>query len=560
MSEDTRYYRTGQFAEMSGVTKRALRYYDRIGLLKPGAVSESGQRLYSEDDLLRLQQIVTLKFIGFSLEQIRSVLEQRDIQLSALLAMQREWLEDKIGQLRLAVQAIREAERVVGQGKSGSEKMKRIIEVIEVEAKRDWQQEFLVAAVNGNEEKARIALAANKAMVGSNLYAAAAAGEPEAVRDILSREPALATKPGGPEHWEPILYLSFSCFLKNPLYNDRFVRTAKLLLEHGANANAYCLQKNDPYKRKLSCLYGAAGLNGNAAVAEILLEAGADPNDGESVYHAAELPRHECLELLYRYGADVNATPALFRKLDFDDYAGVKWFLEHGADLDRTLGDNGTPLHWAVYRERSSPTVELLLKHGARINAKRPDGKTAYALAVRYGQRELAELLRSYGASTDTDRTDRLFGAYAAADRRAVLDMLQTDPSLLPSLSDQDRMMLIEFAELNKDGAVSLMLETGFDSSISKEAGTALHVAAWFGHIETVRVLLRHGTSLSARNAYGGTPLSSAIHGSVHCLAPRRGYHAAVVELLIQAGAAVPEKAGGSRDVYELLCERGAAE
>ncbi|CAH8706668.1 ankyrin repeat domain-containing protein [Paenibacillus melissococcoides] len=109
-------------------------------------------------------------------------------------------------------------------------------------------------------------------------------------------------------------------------------------------------------------------------MAQVLLEAGADPNDGESLYHAAESPEFECLDLLYRYGADVNATPALFRKLD------------------------GTPLHWAVVRGRSPFIVELLLKHGAPVNARRGDGKTAYMLAVRYGQRELTDTLERHGA------------------------------------------------------------------------------------------------------------------------------------------------------------------
>ncbi len=555
------YYRTGQFAEMSGVTARTLRYYDRIGLLKPSAISNAGQRHYTDDDLVKLQQIVTLKFIGFSLEQIISITRMQDTNVNALLAMQREWMEEKIAHMQSVVQAIKEAERVAGYGEgSYSEKIKNIIGVIEMEANKDWLHEFLIAVINGNEEKARTIITANKDIPQISIFAAAALGEAEIVGDMLMRDRALAAKSGGPEGWEPLLYLCFSCFLKNPSHNERFVQTAELLLEHGANANAFHVQKDDSFKRKLSALYGTVGIAGNAAVAKVLLEAGADPNDGESLYHAAELPSHECLDLLYQYGVNLNATPALFRKLDFDDYFGVKWFMEHGADPNRTLGDHGTSLHWAVIRGRSPSTIELLIQFGAEVNASRPDGKTPYMLAVRYGRADLADILRIHGAFTDIDRIDSLIGAYATANKAEVLKIIKDEPVALSTLTYNDRIMLLEFAELNKAESVNLMLETGFDRSVKKEEGTALHIAGWFGHIETVRVLTSHGASLSKRNEYGGTPLDSTVHGSIHCPHRRRGTHAAVVEALIKAGAAVPEKASGSKDVYDVLCRYGASE
>jgi hypothetical protein len=61
-------YQAQQFATRAGVTVRTLHHYDRLGLLKPSAYTGSGYRLYRESDLARLQQIVTLKFIGFSLQ------------------------------------------------------------------------------------------------------------------------------------------------------------------------------------------------------------------------------------------------------------------------------------------------------------------------------------------------------------------------------------------------------------------------------------------------------------------------------------------------------------
>lgn len=65
-----------RFARDAGVTVRALRLYDRLGLLKPAALTESGYRLYGDAELARLEQISALRFVGFSLEQIKELLDE----------------------------------------------------------------------------------------------------------------------------------------------------------------------------------------------------------------------------------------------------------------------------------------------------------------------------------------------------------------------------------------------------------------------------------------------------------------------------------------------------
>ena len=64
------YYKTGQFAKLANVSERTVRYYDKIGLLKPSFVMENGYRQYSDLDLLKLQKILSLKHLGFSIEEI----------------------------------------------------------------------------------------------------------------------------------------------------------------------------------------------------------------------------------------------------------------------------------------------------------------------------------------------------------------------------------------------------------------------------------------------------------------------------------------------------------
>lgn len=68
--------KVGDLAKQTGVSVRTLHYYDETGLLSPSHRTETGYRLYGEGDIVRLQQIVSLRQIGFSLEQIRECLEQ----------------------------------------------------------------------------------------------------------------------------------------------------------------------------------------------------------------------------------------------------------------------------------------------------------------------------------------------------------------------------------------------------------------------------------------------------------------------------------------------------
>ena len=68
--------KVGELARRTGLTIRTLHHYDEIGLLKPTLHSESGHRLYTAEDLERLQQVLSLRQLGFSLEEIRDCLER----------------------------------------------------------------------------------------------------------------------------------------------------------------------------------------------------------------------------------------------------------------------------------------------------------------------------------------------------------------------------------------------------------------------------------------------------------------------------------------------------
>src|SRR5689334_25424280 len=88
-------YRVSEFAEKAGVTVRTLHHYDRLGLLKPSSRTGAGYRLYTEQDLARLQQIVTLKFIGLPLREIKALLEGSRLDMVQTLRLQRRLLDEK---------------------------------------------------------------------------------------------------------------------------------------------------------------------------------------------------------------------------------------------------------------------------------------------------------------------------------------------------------------------------------------------------------------------------------------------------------------------------------
>lgn len=102
-------YKIKEVAEISGVSVRMLHYYDKTGLLKPENVSRSGYRLYSEGDIERLSEILFYKELGFSLEEIKQVLNDSNSKKVEILKIQEKILEkewDKIDALMRAVSRI----------------------------------------------------------------------------------------------------------------------------------------------------------------------------------------------------------------------------------------------------------------------------------------------------------------------------------------------------------------------------------------------------------------------------------------------------------------------
>lgn len=120
---DSKTYTVGAFAQMAGVTVRTLHFYDEAGLLKPSRQMGNQRRQYQQADLLRLQQILTLKRLGFSLQEIETLLDSPTYDVSQSLRIQRDAVAQQIGQLQSAYYALT-----------------RTLEAVEAGQAIDWRQ------------------------------------------------------------------------------------------------------------------------------------------------------------------------------------------------------------------------------------------------------------------------------------------------------------------------------------------------------------------------------------------------------------------------------------
>lgn len=92
----THSWKIGDLAKRTHLSVRTLHYYEEIGLLRPSARTEAGHRLYTDDDVVRLQRILSLRQLGFPLDDIRRCLDQDDYALAPLIDLQLERLREQM--------------------------------------------------------------------------------------------------------------------------------------------------------------------------------------------------------------------------------------------------------------------------------------------------------------------------------------------------------------------------------------------------------------------------------------------------------------------------------
>ena len=110
VENDKAVYTAGIFAKKAGITLKTIHHYHKEGLLCPSSYTDSGYRLYSDEDFQRLQKILTLKFIGFSLEEIKELIKSdyHKNNIRESLNLQMDIIDEKVNHLFLVKKAINE--------------------------------------------------------------------------------------------------------------------------------------------------------------------------------------------------------------------------------------------------------------------------------------------------------------------------------------------------------------------------------------------------------------------------------------------------------------------
>jgi ankyrin repeat protein len=431
--------------------------------------------------------------------------------------------------------------------------------------------EFVRCATGSAKDRAFRLLARYPAIAHASLQTELVLGDSEAVARRLQEHPEIVTQAGGVQNWEPLLYVCHTFLSQDaPERAAGLVTIARALLARGANPNA---EYHWNWHRELprTALWGALCAVNHFPLAEVLLERGANPTDGVSMHITAGSGNLPALELLHRFRVNVNGIPGGVPPLRYilswsRTPTGISWLLEHGADPNLPWAEPGdAPLHIAAQRW-DVPMVELLVRHGADIDQRSRDGRTAHTLAALHGNQQIAEWLRAHGANDELSPLEKFVSACARGDQAQAVEMLRTNPALRGELSREHHLMMHVPAERGDVAALETMLICGFDPNAKDNEGvTPLHRAAMAGSTEAVRVLLAHGASVNALDGmFSATPLVWATEGWTH--GAHGGDHLRAARLLIAAGSPLewnpPEKAPdpeGTQEQLAALCREAAA-
>jgi ankyrin repeat protein len=367
----------------------------------------------------------------------------------------------------------------------------------------------------GTLERAEAIRALHPEVASADIYAAAILGEDTAVRRFIDADAASATAKGGPYGWDALTHLCFSRYLRlDRARTDGFVRAAEALLDAGASPNTgFYEAEHQPKPEFESVMYGAAGVAHHPEMTRLLLDRGADPNDGETEYHSPEGFDNRAMEIIVQSGKLVPSglTTMLHRKLNWTDYDGALWLLEHGADPNDISHWGQRALHSAIGHDNTLPFFELLLDHGADPTLARKDGTSTYAFAAWMGRGDVLDLLEDRGFLIILEGDAAFLGAVAHGDDVRAQAFVARDPGLVARLKADHPHLLVNFAGAGTTAGVRILIELGFDVSFSTRSGeTALHAAAWRERRSTVKLLIARGAPLNARNSRGERPLDVA--------------------------------------------------
>jgi len=416
---------------------------------------------------------------------------------------------------------------------------------------------FLVAIRGGALKDARRELAAFPEMADESIHAACAIGDSDALQHHLSLDASLVST----EHrgWPPLFYACASPLIRGSARQSAGVlECAKLLLDHGADVNASVSTDPSKPESRMTAIQRAL-MTANMPVMMTLMKRGAsiDWKARIATLHQEQPMMAAALqEFLPQMRQAMETHASMLRDATQTLWGSDKWWfhlqpdypafggyayrplLERGWDPNH-LGRDGLTAFHHIARVGTVDAIELFLKHGADINRLTPDGKTPLVLAVRAGKNLNADALRAHGASDSGLRpVDELIGACLRVDPPEAARIVNAHPNAAREMTPDDFDVFIHAAAYNVIPQVRIMAQCGFDVGGFGGSGiTALHAAAWHGHLQMLTLLLEFHAPLNVRDRiFGSSPLGWAAHGSRYCKPDDDAYRE-IVRILLAAGA-----------------------
>lgn len=353
-----------------------------------------------------------------------------------------------------------------------------------------------------------------------------------AVAATLAADPTAATRKFGPRR--AMLHLTFSKHIQAaPEREADMLAIADMLIKAGADVNDSYVATPSTSDR-LSALYGAIGHADNMALGQWLLDRGADPDDGESLYHACELSHSDGLRMLLAAGANPEGTNALLRAMDFEDTEKLQLLMD--------AGGGSVPvaqlLHHAARRMCGRKVVDLVLAGGMEATT-RHQGLTPYAMARMYGNTDVADAIVAAGGDLTLTKTEAIF---AVAAEGGTQDGTYLDTATLPDILRGIIGELVSLPDCLEH--IRRLVALGVEYDLPNSSGVPpVQLAGWEGKPDVLTYLMSLCPDLSHVNGFGGTLLSTIIHGSENCPARSNRNHIECARFVLTHGVALPRRA-----------------